>query len=76
MLRIKEAILKYNEDKHPDEESMTQTKLAMIVFPNKNKENAIRQINKLANGRKDNCKISALRSMAKTLSVDYNFLIK
>lgn len=75
-LKIKECILLHNGNLLEGDEKMTQQRLAELVMPDKEPENALNQINKLANGKTDVVYISILRKIKEVLKVSYNDLIE
>ncbi len=75
MLKIKEALLRYNSNLNNGETKMTQQRLASIVLPNKEIRNATGYINRLANGKSDHIKLSVLKKIIEVLKVDYNFIL-
>ena len=74
-LRIKECIFHHNNNLQDGEEKMTQQRLAELVMPDKEPDNALNQINKLANGKADLIYLSILRKIKEVLKVSYQQLI-
>lgn len=74
-LKIKEAIIHYNENLPEDEEKMNQQKLAKLVMPDKEQGNAYTQLNKLANGKNDMVYIPVLKKLSKVFNIPIDDLI-
>ncbi len=75
-LKLKEALLKYNNELKNGEEKMTQKKLASIIFPDKDIRNSHAYLNKLANGKTDHIRLSILGKICEVLNVDKNFILE